>query len=635
MFRKSIHAIAVFVVMVSLIACGSDGDSSASGVEKTGIFVDSNVEGLRYETASLSGETDENGRFHYVNGEKVKFYIGSFFLGEVEGNEILTPYSLYPNDKNAAITVARLLQSIDADKNPSNGITLVNQEVFDSLEKSVLLKDTNFESKLTQIGLVLDVNVTGAQKHLDETVKKEDKTAPHFTSSKSVEINENQNTQINIIAVDAESLIVYSIEGDDSSFFNLNSVTGVLTLKNLPDYETKQSYALRIKATDTAGNEATQNLSVKILDIDESVPDITPPTFSSTDRASVNENQTNALTLKAVDIGSTVSYSISGTDASAFNLNKNTGLLTFKVSPDYETKKSYSLIATATDISGNEVSQNISISIVDLLESVSSRSAIRTVDLLQLSQAQGKTALAYLTEQFEQKDKASYVDGDQNIFVYKGTKYENDTWASQFDFTGVAWNGVKAGTLITDQHIVLAAHYLRGIGEVVQFLNSDGITEERTVIAYKFLRKYDAELGDACIEKLSAPVSEKVKVYPLLKSDITNDLTSLNGAPYIMTDKTAKAFPEKILALRYAGNADYKVYNVVNWGKNSKYPSFMYHGAVGGDSGNPHFLYMNGELVIGSVLFGYGTGGMIGHFYGFQSMQDALTQAIFDMKDIH
>ena len=258
---------------------------------------------------------------------------------------------------------------------------------------------------------------------------------------------------------------------------------------------------------------------------------------------------------------------------------------------------------------------------------------IHTIDILALAKRENKSVVEYLTSEFRKKDKNNFVVGDEDIFSIKGSIYATDTWASQFDFSGVAWDNKKAGTLITNQHIVVAAHYLRSVGSTIKFLNKDGDFEERKIVAYKKLKVYNKELGDACIEKLDKPVSNRVKVYAIPKSDISNDLKTLDGAPYIMTNQFAKAYPEKIKTLRYIGNESYSVYNVVNWGKNSDYPDFMYKVSIKGDSGNPHFLYANGELVLGSVLFGGGVGGMIGHFYGFKDIQDSLKQAILDMKD--
>jgi len=96
--------------------------------------------------------------------------------------------------------------------------------------------------------------------------------------------------------------------------------------------------------------------------------DTTAPIFTSVATVSVNENQTTTLTLVATDTD-TIIYSIAGTDAGSFNLNAQTGIITFKVAPDFETKNTYTFIATATDTAGNVSSpQTVTITVVDVLE---------------------------------------------------------------------------------------------------------------------------------------------------------------------------------------------------------------------------------------------------------------------------
>ena len=89
-----------------------------------------------------------------------------------------------------------------------------------------------------------------------------------------------------------------------------------------------------------------------------------PPIFTSPNSVSVNENQTSALTLTATDVDSPILiFIIKGTDASSFNLNNAT--LTFKIAPNYETKKIYKLTAIVSD-ENNSVEQNITISILNI-----------------------------------------------------------------------------------------------------------------------------------------------------------------------------------------------------------------------------------------------------------------------------
>jgi hypothetical protein len=99
-------------------------------------------------------------------------------------------------------------------------------------------------------------------------------------------------------------------------------------------------------------------------------PTNTPPTFTNQNTTSVNENQTSAITLSATDSEhDTLTYSLNGTDANSFDINSSTGVVIFKNAPDYESKTSYSFIATVSDTGGN-TTQNITISINNIAETV-------------------------------------------------------------------------------------------------------------------------------------------------------------------------------------------------------------------------------------------------------------------------
>ena len=189
-----------------------------------------------------------------------------------------------------------------------------------------------------------------------------DETTPTFTSSSTVSVNENQLSVITASATD-DSNITYSISGTNSSYFDIVSNTGVITFKTTPDFETKSSYSITVKATDTSNNVATQNLTVNLNDVDEVAPNIT-----SNSSYSVAENQTTAFTVSATD-SSNITYSIvSGNDSSAFSINSTSGVVTFNTAPDYETKNSYSVIVKATDTSNNFSTQNVTVNITDVVE---------------------------------------------------------------------------------------------------------------------------------------------------------------------------------------------------------------------------------------------------------------------------
>ena len=138
--RRGIALASFGLLSVALVACGGGGGGGSSDggggggtggggtVTNTGIFVDSTVEGLRYVTDSLEGQTDAGGRFNYRPGETVGFYVGDILIGAATGALELSPIDLVPgatNENHPTVTnIARFLQTIDDDGNPSNGIRI-------------------------------------------------------------------------------------------------------------------------------------------------------------------------------------------------------------------------------------------------------------------------------------------------------------------------------------------------------------------------------------------------------------------------------------------------------------------------------------------------------------------------------
>lgn len=122
-----------------LSSCGGSG-SGASNTETSqtvfeGVFIDSPVMGLAYSTATQSGLTDSRGTFTYLAGETVRFTLAGIDFGSALGGDEITPLNLVgaanfdeaSSDQREELTnILILLQSLDADQNPENGIDLAN-----------------------------------------------------------------------------------------------------------------------------------------------------------------------------------------------------------------------------------------------------------------------------------------------------------------------------------------------------------------------------------------------------------------------------------------------------------------------------------------------------------------------------
>ena len=87
----------------------------------------------------------------------------------------------------------------------------------------------------------------------------------------------------------------------------------------------------------------------------------------------VDENIDTAqvvYTASATDADSDpVMYALGGADKDAFEINALTGEVTFKASPDYETKSSYDFTVTASD-GKDQVQQSVTVNVNDVTEAV-------------------------------------------------------------------------------------------------------------------------------------------------------------------------------------------------------------------------------------------------------------------------
>lgn len=118
-------------LIVLLTACGGGGGGGSSTI--SGQVVDSLVEGLQYTSGSISGLTDANGRFQAAPGADITFRVGDITLGTLSARDVLNIVDLvdgaelYSTANPRIYNTARFLQSIDDDRDTSNGIQITQQ----------------------------------------------------------------------------------------------------------------------------------------------------------------------------------------------------------------------------------------------------------------------------------------------------------------------------------------------------------------------------------------------------------------------------------------------------------------------------------------------------------------------------
>jgi len=170
---------------ILFVACekgSSTSSNTASSV--SGYFIDAAVSGLNYEClpSGIVGVTDQDGKFTCNTNDKVSFKLGNIPLGvsvNVNSGNIITPYTLFENNHEAALNLAQLLQTIDDDNDPSNGITpnpAHVQSLGDSLDFTSLRFDRTVPRLL--VGINSLVNENQAQQHLQDSLATLDITPP-------------------------------------------------------------------------------------------------------------------------------------------------------------------------------------------------------------------------------------------------------------------------------------------------------------------------------------------------------------------------------------------------------------------------------------------------------------------------
>jgi len=200
---------------------------------------------------------------------------------------------------------------------------------------------------------------------------------PIIDGGESIDVSIPENTTFvtTVLASDVDmDPISYSISGGaDGALFQIDPVTGVLSFIAAPDFETPLDmgadniYDVQVMASDGMGGSATQSVHVTVLDVAEEGPPlvVVPIDFAENSTAPV-------VDLDAAGTGLTFAI-VGGADASFFEIDPMTGVVSFKAPPDFEmpmdagADNSYDLIVQATTLYGSDL-QGLQVHVLDVPE---------------------------------------------------------------------------------------------------------------------------------------------------------------------------------------------------------------------------------------------------------------------------
>lgn len=180
-------------------------------------------------------------------------------------------------------------------------------------------------------------------------------------------------------------------------------------------------------------------------------------------------------------------------------------------------------------------------------------------------------------------------------------------WAGIWDLTPISpWNSTdsnrRAGTLISPRHIIFAAHYQISTGATVRFVDASNNVVTRTMTNKLTHPSYSNYYPDITVGVLDSDVPNTISFAKILPQNWSTYLPSLSNTyriPALVLDQEEKALVSDLRGL--TSNATFSTpTNTTRLG--------FFETIIGGDSGNPGFLIINGTLVILTVWTYQGAG---------------------------
>ena len=186
---------------------------------------------------------------------------------------------------------------------------------------------------------------------------------PEFPSSSTTrsvdeDIAVGQNVGARVEASDGDGdALTYSLSGTDASSFNIVEGSGQLQTSGALDFEDKPTYSVTVAVHDGKASDGTTSTAIDdTISVTITVNDVeeTPEFPSSSTTRSVDEDiavgQNVGARVEASDGDrDALTYSLSGTDASSFNIVEGSGQLQTSGALDFEDKPTYSLIVSVSD----------------------------------------------------------------------------------------------------------------------------------------------------------------------------------------------------------------------------------------------------------------------------------------------
>ncbi|MBI5773448.1 MAG: cadherin domain-containing protein, partial [Verrucomicrobia bacterium] len=284
--------------------------------------------------------------------------------------------------ENAALgTTVATLTTVDVDSGGSHTYTLVTGTgdadngsfmiVGDALKTATAL-DYETKSSYTVRVRVTDGGGLTVEKAFGISVTNVNDTPTDITlSAASVAENQPAGTTVGTLATsdqDAGDTVVFTLVSGTGSTDNASFTLAGTTLQTSAsfDYESKSSYSIRVRATDSGGLTYEEAFTVTVINVNDAPTDISLSTASVAENAASGAT-VGTLTATDADAGDTATLTfvvgVGSEDNDSFTISG--GALQTATVFNYEVKSSYSVRVQVTDAGGLTFEKAFTIAIND------------------------------------------------------------------------------------------------------------------------------------------------------------------------------------------------------------------------------------------------------------------------------
>ncbi|MCF6202967.1 MAG: DUF4347 domain-containing protein [Methylococcaceae bacterium] len=413
--------------------------------------------------------------------------VGTVTASDTDSDTLI--YSITAGNTNNAFAINSSTGEITV--NDSNQLDYETTPVFNL---TVQVSDGNLTDTAT-----ISLNLTEIKELSNSIFLSNNRIDEHVDSSTGITIG--------VLTSSDENAHSYQINGgaDQEKFFIGGSANNELFLNDgVLDFEKQSSYQVTVSAIDSKGAGHNETFIVKVNNLNEL------PVITSSNLFTLEENISNIATVIAEDKDQPVqklSYFLSGgADRALFLLDNETGELSFKTAPDFETPSDsnaenvYKIEITVDDGNGGTFSQPVSIQIENAAEAP------------------------------ELSNQSVSIEEQSNAGAIVTTLVANDPDANEtFSYSIIEGNLSDAfsidnmGQLIVSNPELLINQDNSSVSLVVQVTDSQGLTDTSVVLI-----EIRSIIPDTSISKTEAELEKQdAFVFSVFTEIPTEDVTNL------------------------------------------------------------------------------------------------------------